>query len=376
MSPDDYLNAIESVQRPLRDAMQQYQDLDLGHLAEQIARDTMEARRAFERQIDMNRAIDASWAAYYIEGVDQHRRDLNAAMASSALAGRAFDALPPSAIELAAQTQAMMPSHIDDVFGIDKRTQQDWTQITVPKLSEEMIRGAHLDAGLAGMNVPLSAIDAVDFMKDQFEQISKTTSVLKPLETLSVSLYDQFGSGLTAGILQQELDNRILSEASEWQRAFHSLASLASEAPGSRHYERAEESNETAHDKPVVPLDAHDHDIAPADIYPIALRFALPAYELQVHLARIASRIDPSADGTATWERMILAIAGEHPAYAPELARIAYPLLQRLMWPNARPGKCVNGSTEVLSLDDAMEFEELAHALLLLLKVIEQKFSD
>lgn len=369
MFGDDYLNEMmKSMQNPVRDARWYLDEISGVRLAERLARETLDAKAAFDRQFDPMRDACRALPDSYTDLVDRQRQPfLNAAAAVSAVSGRAaacgYDAM---------LSHACIPCDIAASIGA---AQLDWAATAAATLSNGRLM--HLDKSLDAIQAQLAA-DPLDAMKQHLQQISEAATALPTVETLSASLYQQFGSALTASALQQELGLHAWDEpVSDYQRAFHALADLAAHAMGYAALDDEEEKTaeaETEHETPA--FDGKDSDAGQIDVYDLALRFAMPAYEIHVRLSRLASRIDHNAvGGTAEWEPMFLAVAAAHPNQAADLTRIAFLLMQRLTWPNAILGSTAYQTRERLSIEDADEFEALADDLLRVLRRIQDSMS-
>lgn len=365
MSGNDYLDLVKSMQDSTREVRRQMEELSGHDLAERLVRSTLDESAMLGHQAQLDSAAEAYLASASANAViDQQRRLWREASSLAELAGntaRDAAALAGCSID---------PASLSEIAGCRASD--------MAALSNDAARLARLDVNLDLALGTQSSLDALDSMRSYFEQIRSTASALRPLEMLSSSLYEQFGSTLTAHALQQELGLHSWSDpASDWQRAFKSLAGFTPDVMGYRLHDSEEEMEDAESDNEIAALDDKIQDVPRVDVFLLALRFALPTYELEVRLRSLATRVDHTAFGTAlTWERMILAIASAHPQHAPELARIGIPLVQRLIWPHAPAGSSAHQTIETISMEDAEEFEMYAEAMKKVLKRIEDSISE
>lgn len=369
MLGDDYQDLIKSLLDPTHEARRQMEELSGSHLAKRLLHSNLDASAALGRQARLGSAAEACRElANLSEAIDQQHRLLWPEAAS-----------PASLSKLAGST--VCDAAVSSEYTIPPSSLAETVGYRAPDmvaLSNDAARLTCLDANLDFARVTQSCVDALDCMRDYFEQIGDAASALRPLETLSSSLYEQFGSALTARSLQQQLELHSWHDpTSNWQHDFHAFVALTSDAMGNPLHDSEEEVEDTKSDDQTVALDNENRDAPKVEVYNLAIRFVLPVYELQVRLRRLAARADHTAIGiTPSLERMFLAVANAHIQYAPELVRIALPLVQRLAWPEAPTGSGMCGSIETISTEDAEEFEMYADAMKKLLKKIEESISE
>lgn len=205
------------------------------------------------------------------------------------------------------------------------------------------------------------------------EPLRQAAVALAPLQRLSESLALSFGSALSMTELQRQWEDG----RATWVRDYCSFAALVKDA---MNLEDAAESefDEAASDVEMRWAESPPRESPVAErVWTVALRYTLPAFELDAQLRRLASRVDPEAiGGQASWDRMVLSIGHAFPAYRHALMELAYPLLQHLSWHNAPCGSGVSDTTEALSLDDAESFEVMALEMLRVLAAIEKSLSN
>lgn len=419
MFEDDHQDLIKSLQSPVLDAQVHLNELSSGRIAERLSQSTFDTRAVLSQAELASTAKACRAAAALSEVIDQYRhswRDAASSLSEMArhkasglnelignnltkhLVQDSFDVKATlgrrAELDSAAVKAAQRMASLNDVAEQYRTSLRD--TISSASLSEIAgLRPCDI-AALAGYQInalPLpemagykasdiaslsASVNVLDHMQSHFQQIRDTASALRPMETLSASLYEQFGSTLTARNLQQELGLHAWSAAAAgWQRDFQDVVTLASGAMGYAAQDIEEEMDDAESDGDVSALDDESSDAPRLEAYVLATRFISPSYELLIRLLSLASRIDPAAIGTVpSWDRMILAIASAHRHYAPELARIAFPLLQRLDWLHAPAGPTVRETVETLSMNDAEEFEELVDAMNKLLRRIENSMTE
>lgn len=370
MLGDDYRDFIKSLQDPTLEARRQMEELNGSHLAECLLRNNVDVNAALGHHARLGSATQACRElANVCDAINQQHHHLGREVAASASLSKLAGNTARDAAALA--RHSITPSSLAEMVGYG-------TSDATMALSNGAAQLGRLDTNPDFARVMRSSTDALDSMRDYFEQIRDAASALRPLETLSSSLYQQFGSTLTASFLQQELRLHSWRDpASGWQRDFQAFVGLTSDAMGYPLHDSEDEAEGSESDDQTVALDSESHDAPQVGVYSLALRFALPAYELAVRLRGLAARADHTAIGIVpSWERMFLAVASAHPQYAPELARIALPLVQRLAWPEAPTGPGAHGTIETISMEDAEEFEMYVDAMKALLKKIEESISE
>lgn len=216
------------------------------------------------------------------------------------------------------------------------------------------------------------ALQDTDFWT-ALEPLRQAAVALAPLQRLSESLAHSFGSALSMTELQRQWEDG----RATWVRDYCSFAALVEDAMNLEDVAESE-FDEAASVAEVRWTESPSRDPQVAErLWTVALRYTLPAFELNAQLTRLASRVDPKAiGGQAGWDLMVLAIGHAFPSYRQELMELAYPLLQHLSWRNAPCGSGVGATIEALSLEDAESFGVLVLEMLRVLAAIEKSLSD
>lgn len=412
MLGDDHLDLIKSIQDPTREARRQMEKVSGRYLADRLVQSYIDASAVLDGQAHLGAAAEPyREAASLHDTIDQQHRRLwrevaspaslselmgstardAAALAGHSIAASSLSELAGSAARDAAALagHSIAASSLSELAGSTARDAAALAgySITASSLSEvagcrvsDMMTGSNDIARLAhvGANPSLAQLgqpstDAMDAMRSYFEQVRDVATALRPLETLGSSLYEQFGSTLTARSLQQQLELHSWRDpASDWQRAFQTVVDLASDAIGYPSPDDESEVEDAESDHETVALDNKNGSAPQIDAFVLAVRFTLPIYELYGRLRKLASRVDHAAIGSMpSLERMILAIASAYPQYACELAQHAHPFMQRLIWSEAPTGSTMHGAVEALTIEDADEFEAHVQAIVKVLRKIE-----
>lgn len=383
---DDILATLAS-QNLACTASQQVDAINSG-LASQLAKQTLDARQ-------FRGSFNAAQESFLAES-ERRAMDVSEALTASARTGQYLEsAVMPGLSEslailshsewiheemsrqtsVAEQMQAQLADALSQDHAIREMTEQ--FESVLPGYTAYLARVEQdVDSARA-----LLGSDAYTAFENDFAQLKRAAVALDPLQHLSNALASSFGSTITAEALQNQLHQHQWEDiSSDWMREYRSFAGLVADAMG--HEFEGEDENDGDADAPAAIDDAPSVqrvalETSTDEVRQVALAYAMPFFEIDVRLKQLASRIDPMAIGGAiSWERMILAIAHACPRHAPQLMRLAYPFLQCLSWHSAPGGACANGATELLSLDDAREFEVLARAMVCALKAVEQSLLD
>ncbi len=408
MHRDDCFAAVEAAINPAREMMSQMHGLNAGSLANRLAESALEARNLVPAMLDHFDALEGGrhiLAASEAFNSGAHAREILEWSSGLPAISTAFEGAVKQMRESADYSPAL-------------RFAPEWSdaaQLRVAALTDDhrvmrdlerqfgaVLRGypAVLDFQRVcnGMTASLAAhdlrsmqrvfgSDALAALESDFDRVKEAATALAPLEQLGESLLNSVRGSSAIEELQRFVNPMAMNSADAgWLPAYSSLAELTARAMGQlldlRTYGTAEESKpfnrspspddvESQSDVNADPID----EAADVEVWRVALAFVLSAVELQARLARLASRFDFTTNGLTSLDRMFLAVAAECPQYAAGLARLAYPLLQRLAWHNAPAGNLVGDASECLAMEDAEEFALLVHAVVRLLDEIEQSLS-
>lgn len=387
MLGDDYLDLIKSIQDPTREARRQMEEVSGRYLADRLVESYIDASAVLDGQAHLGAAAEAyREVASLRDTIDQQHRLWREIASPASLSER----MGSTALDAAALAgHSIAASSLSELAGSTARdaaalagygtTASSLSEVAGCRVSDMMTgsndiaRLAHVGANPSLAQLGQPSTDAMDAMRSYFEQVRDVATALRPLETLGSSLYEQFGSTLTARSLQQQLELHSWRDpASDWQRAFQTVVDLASDAIGYPSPDDESEVEDAESDHETVTLENKKGSAPQIDAFVLAVRFTLPIYELYGRLRKLASRVDHAAIGSMpSLERMILAIASAYPQYASELARPAHPFLQRLIWSEAPTGSTVRGAVEALTIEDADEFEAHVQAMVKVLRKIE-----
>lgn len=372
MDRDDLLAMLDTLRNPVLAALQQADELSGSGSFKRLAREAQELRRWIPESDSVSaQALEAQRVLTLPSiGITQ---DLSCSQFDAARLGA-----DPWASDFQRGAAGLAETHEQLESLLDSgRVIQDMGQQFGAILPGYHAYLDHTKAALSDRSGSVLGDHLLAAVERDFNVLAQSATALGPLQRLTESIVQAFGSAMTPTALR-DLLNPAAGSAWDgiWGQRYIEFAAHVSES----WLDTAdlEDGSETSASSPISVGDTvpdEGRETSTPTVWELAARYGIAGYEIQARLTRLAKRTDPlAAHEDISWERMLLAVGYAHPTCRVRLMQLAYPFLQHFDWSLAKRGKRVDGSPESLALEDVEAFEELSQALIALLGEIEAAY--